>query len=340
VPEKSSGQILGQLGGDFLPFGAASAPFVYSSLTAEVVEITVLGGLGAGFALTGAIVVGALAIPAAIMLAAGDNTDAGAIADAVHEVVGWISPSALGGFLVGVVVMPSDPGGFAKVAGYAGDLLTGGVFGPAGLDKLGALASAAAGFQGWKSDAISLGNTYLANQSGSSAAGADSAQSGAGQMSGSGTTGPTVGFPPASPSPSPSPSASSPLPWTLGSGDQGGFPFDFTAPGTADDSSSSSASYNFGPMNTLIINISDPGVSPYGSDNNAPPSDSSPGNPPASGDTGDSDESGSDDGIQNGDDNPPPAPPPAPPPSPGGGTGGDNGGGTDNGGVDDGGGCC
>lgn len=344
MPEKSSGQILGKIGSAFAPFGIGSAPFAYSVLAGEAVDVAIVSGIFTGFALTGAIFVGALAVPAALMLAVGDTADAAAIAEGIDKAVGWISPSALVSFLIGTVAMPSDPEGFAKVGGYVGDLLVGGVFSPAGADKTASLLSSAAGFQGWKSDAVSLGNTYLANQSGSSAAAAaaDSAQSGAGQISGGGTTGPTGGFPPPSSSPSPSPSASSPLPWTLGAGDQGGFPFDFTAPGTADDPSSSSASFNFGPMNTLIINISDPSVSPYGSDNNAPPSDSSPGNPPAAGDTGDSNDSGSDDGTQNSDDNPPPVPAPAPAPSPGSGDagGGNDGGGVDNGGVDDSGGCC
>ncbi len=324
MPEKSSGQVLGQLGKDFLPFGIASAPFVYGSLTAEAVEITVLGGLGAGFALTGAIVVGALAVPAAIMLAVGDNTDAAAIADAVHEVTGLISPGALTAFLAGAVVMPADPVGFAKVVGYATDLLTGSLTGGA-LDRLGALGSATAGFEGWQSDAISLGNSYLSSQSSSSgsASGTSGGQGGGGQTSGGG-----------SPADGGHPSPSSPPPGGFGSGGQGGFPFDFSAPGNGDDSNQSTT-YNFGPMNTSVLNLNDLNV-PQAGDGAAPPSPTGAGTPPASGDTGDSDGSGSDDGSQSG--GAQPSPSPGPGPSPGGGDTGGGGGDESGGGDGDGGG--
>jgi hypothetical protein len=291
---KTTGQILGQFGKDALPFGIGAGGFFVSNFVATgsfltIGELTVLGGLGAGFALTGIVVVGALAVPAAIMLAVGNTTAAGEIGDAVHEAAPFISPGVLGLMPLSPFVTPSDPTLFAKAFGPGMDLATG-VFSGGIVDRIAAQGSALAGLEGWKSDVINLGNYYLSSQ--------NPTASGAGQGSNGG------GNPDAGPSPNggrPSPAAS-PEP-SHGSGDAGyggGFPFDSSAPGMG-DSSTGTPPGDFVPVGTSVFDIRDVNLSQPEDGGEPPASDSGAGASSVSGDTGGTDDAGGDDaGSQNG----------------------------------------
>lgn len=269
---KSAGQILGGMGWDAVPFGIGTGVF----FALDVAEIGILAGIGAGFALTGLGVIGTLAIPVGVLLALGDNGAAAELADAIHEATSLLSPGVMALLPVSPFITPHDPTLFAKAVGPAFDLGTG-AFSGGTIERLGAQASALAGFEGWKSDVISLGNEYLSGQT----------------SPGSGSSpNPSGGRPTAGPSPAQPPNS--------GSGNAGGFPFDFNVPGGGDMQSANSTSNSFSdiPVGTSVININDlniPGISESGGSSDAQTGDTSAGTPPSSDNTGGSDETGGQD---------------------------------------------
>jgi hypothetical protein len=247
MPE-SAGQILGKLGLDAIPFTIGAGTFFGGNFLAtgsilEAAEIGVLAGLGAGFAITGVVVVGTLAIPVGIALALGKNEEAGDLANATHAVTPLLSPGVVALLPLSPFVTPEDPTLFAKALGPGLDLVSG-VMTSETVDKIGAQLGALGGFQSWKSDVVSLGNYYLATQTSPSFS--------SGQSFSSAPTNPTSGGEP------------------NGDGDRGegaGFSFDFNAPGDGDTQGESPSSRDSSeiPTFTLTIELDIPG--PTGTDN-------------------------------------------------------------------------
>src|ERR1700735_4656599 len=127
---QSAGHILGKLGLDALPFTIGTGTFFVGNFLAtgsvlEAAGIGVLAGLGAGFAITGLVVVGAVAVPVGIALALGNNQVAGDLADAVHGVAPLISPGVVALLPFSPFLTPADPTLFAKALGPGLDLASG-----------------------------------------------------------------------------------------------------------------------------------------------------------------------------------------------------------------------
>ena len=274
---KSAGEILGKLGADILPFGIGAGSyfagnFLVTGTFLEAAEIGFLAGVGATMAMTGVIVVGAIAIPVGIALALGNNDFAATVSDAVHEVTPLLSPGAIALLPMSPFFTPNDPTLFARAFGPAFDLGTGALSERA-IDKLGAEASAVAGFAGWKSDVINLGNYYSSGPS-----------TGLGQNANEGRPSPVLSGEPAA-------------------GDNhtnsGALSSDFNAPGAGDSSSNSidSTAPYFPELQTLRYDS----YSLDSSEGDAPSVDGGPGNPADSNASGEGNETnGENSGTENG----------------------------------------
>src|ERR1700731_4811933 len=138
---RSTGNILEKLGMDALPFGIGAGAFFAGNFLAtgsvlEAAEIGFLAGFGAGIAITGVVVVGAVAVPVGIALALGNNKVAGELTDAVHEVTPLLSPGVIGLLPISPFFTPGDPTLFARGVGPGFDLVTG-AFSAGTIDKIG-----------------------------------------------------------------------------------------------------------------------------------------------------------------------------------------------------------
>ena len=275
---KTPEEILGRLGLDVLPFAIGAGTFFAGNFVATgsllgAAEIGVLAGFGATMAIAGVVVVGAIAVPVGIALALGSNDFAANASDAVHEVAPLLSPGVIGLLPMSPFFTPNDPTAFARAFGPAFDLGTG-ALSEGTLDKLGAEASAIAGFGGWKSDVVNLGNYY-----------SSSPTSGFGQN--------TNGALP-SPVPSGEPSAGDNHP------NAGALNSDFNAPGDGDNSSNSIDS-NAPPFFPELQTERYYGDSPDGSVGDGPSIDGAAGNSADSNASGGGNEtSGENSGTENG----------------------------------------
>jgi hypothetical protein len=312
---QSAGQIFGKLGWDALPFTIGTGTFFAGNFVAtgsvlEAAEIGALAGFGAGIAMTGLIVVGAVAVPIAIALTLGNNKAAGDMSDAVHAVAPLISPGTIGLLPVSGFVTPEDPTLFARAFGPGIDLTTG-VMSSSTVDKLGAELGGLAAFQGWKSDVINLGDYFISSQTAPSLNLGQSAS-------------------PSRPNPPP---ASTPRGGDDG-GLGGGFPFDLNAPGDGDTHSESpdTTSSVDSPTFYMSIELSNPGASGAAEgESTQGNADASAETQPGSDDTNSSEDNGTGSeqtGLQSGGDGQPSGNP----------NGGEEGGGEDSGGPDEGGG--